>query len=228
MPGKETLKVTTDFDPLNQDPVPAAARGGDLLEPATNEEAAALRFASLASLALAVFEAVVALMIGSVALMAIAIDSLRDGLSSGVALVLGGRDRRLYRLAAVIVAGLAAFAFLWICWIGFVRFGVGRIPNPWLMIAVAVISLAVNLLTAWRLRVLNSGDGDLAWTWKQTRWDFAADLGVILAAFAISDFAQRWPDLAAGVAIAVFNLWGIWKLIRAMWEAEAADMRRRT
>lgn len=219
--------MTQDFDPLAQDPVPAAARGEDLLAPATVEEASALRFSALASLVLAGFEALVALMIGSVALMAIAIDSFRDGLSAGAALVLAGRDRRLYRLAAVIVAGLAAFAFLWIVWIGFTRFGVGKLPNPWLMIAVAVISLAVNVITALRLRVLDVAEDDLRWTWKQTRWDFAADLGVIVAALAISDFAQRWPDLVAGLLIAAFNLWGIWKLVRGMWEAEAEDIRGR-
>ena len=65
--------MTQDFDPLAQDPVPAAARGEDLLAPATVEEASALRFSALASLVLAGFEALVALMIGSVSLMAIAI-----------------------------------------------------------------------------------------------------------------------------------------------------------
>ncbi len=219
--------MTDNLDPLDQDPVPAAARGDDFLAPATVEEANALKFASAVSLILAVFEAVVALLIGSVALMAIAIDSLRDGLSAGSALVLAGRNRRLYRLAAVIVAGLTAVAFLWIVWIGFTRFGVGRIPNPWLMIAVAAISLAVNVITALRLRVLDVGDDDVRWTWKQTRWDFAADLGVIIAALAISDFAQRWPDLAAGLLIAGFNLWGIWKLVKAMWDAETLDLRER-
>ena len=220
--------MTDNLDPLDHDPVPAAARGDDSLAPATVEEANALKFASAVSLVLAVFEAVVALLTGSVALMAIAIDSLRDGLSAGSALVLAGRNRRLYRLAAVVVAGLTAFAFLWIVWIGFTRFGVGRIPNPWLMIAVAVISLAVNVITALRLRVLNVGDDDVRWTWKQTRWDFVADLGVIIAALAVSDFAQRWPDLVAGLLIAGFNLWGIWKLVKAMWDAEAKDLRERT
>lgn len=217
-----------DIDPLDQKPVPPGARGEGFLAPATIEEASALRFAAISSLVLAGFEALVALLIGSVAVMAIAIDSLRDGLSAGSALVLAGRDRRLYRLAAVIVAALTAFAFLWIVWIGFTRFGVGRLPNPWLMIAVAAISLAVNVITALRLRVMDVGDDDVRWTWRQTRWDFVADLGVIVAALAISDFAQRWPDLVAGLLIAAFNLWGIWKLVRAMWEAEAEDIRERS
>mgnify|MGYP000050093645 CR=1 FL=1 len=217
--------MSDSFDPLRQEPVPGAGHGDDLLAPATVEEANALKFSAVASLVLAAFEAVVALMIGSVAVMAIAIDSFRDGLSAGTALVLAGRNRRLYRLAAVIVAALTAIAFLWILWVGFTRFGVGRVPNPWLMIAVAVLSLAVNVITALRLRVLDVGDDDIRWTWKQTRWDFVADIGVIIAAMAISDFAQRWPDLVAGLLIAIFNLWGIWKLVKAMWDAEAEDLR---
>jgi Co/Zn/Cd efflux system component len=215
--------VTHDLDPLDQEPVPMIPRSAEFLEPASPEEAQALKAAALMRLALAAFEAVVALLIGSVALMAIAIDSLRDSLSAGTALALAGRSRRLYRLTAVIVALLAAFAFVWIVWIGFTRFGVGRLPNPWLMITVAVLSLAVNLIAAWRLRKF-SDDGDFIWLWKQTRWDFIADLGVILAALAVSDFAQRWPDLTAGVIIAAFNLWGIWRLVRAMWQAEAEDL----
>lgn len=216
-----------DLDPLDQEPAPAALQSDELLSPVTSEQAGALRSAALMSLALGCFEAVVALLIGSVAVMAIAIDSLHDAMTAGTTLVLAGRNRRIYRLAAVIVSVLIAVAFVWIAWIGFTRFGVGRIPNPWLMIAVAVISLVVNLIAAFRLKAFSTGDDDIRWIWRQTRWDFVADIGVIVAALAVSDFAQRWPDLAAGLLIAAFNLWGITKLIRAMWLAESEDLRAR-
>lgn len=216
-----------DLDPLDQEPAAPGVESDELLAPVTSEQESALRSAALMSLALACFEAVVALMIGSVAVMAIAIDSLHDAMTAGTTMILAGRNRRLYRIAAVLVSVLIAIAFVWIAWIGFTRFGVGRIPNPWLMIAVAVISLVVNLIAAWRLKVFSSEDDEIRWVWRQTRWDFAADIGVIVAALAISDFAQRWPDLAAGLMIAAFNLWGIWKLVRAMWQAEADDMRAR-
>ncbi len=212
--------MTDDLDPLANEPVPAADTGEALLEPAGETEAKALRFASISSLVLATFEALVGLMIGSVALLAIAIDSLRDAAQSGTVLLLGGRPRRLYRLAAVVVALFTAFAFIFIILIAFHTFGVGRVPNPWLMIAVALISLVVNVMTAWRLRVLRHTEDDIRWTWRQTRWDFAADLGVILAALAIVDFLHRWPDVAAGVIIAMLNLVGILRLLRAMWRAE--------
>lgn len=212
--------MTDQLDPLANEPVPAADAGDALLEPAGETEADALRFASIASLVLAGFEALVGLMIGSVALLAIAIDSLRDAAQSGTVLLLGGQPRRLYRLAAVAVAVLTAFAFIFIILIAFHNFGVGRVPNPWLMIAVAVISLVVNVMTAWRLRVLRHTEDDVRWTWRQTRWDFAADLGVILAALAIVDFLHRWPDVAAGVIIAALNILGIVRLLRAMWRAE--------
>ena len=214
-----------DLDPLDQEPAPA--QSDELLAPVTADQEGALRAAALMSLALAGFEALAALLMGSVAVMAIAIDSLHDALTAGTTLVLAGRSRRLYRLVAVVVSLLIAFAFVWIIWIGATRFGVGRIPNPWLMISVAVLSLVVNLIAAWRLKVFSSGDDDVRWVWRQTRWDFAADIGVIVAALAISDFAQRWPDLAAGLLIAAFNIWGIWKLIRTMWQAEAEDLTTR-
>lgn len=212
--------MTDQLDPLANEPVPATDAGDALLEPAGETEADALRFASIASLVLAGFEALVGLMIGSVALLAIAIDSLRDAAQSGTVLLLGGQPRRLYRLAAVAVAVLTALAFIFIILIAFHNFGVGRVPNPWLMIAVAVISLVVNVMTAWRLRVLRHTEDDVRWTWRQTRWDFAADLGVILAALAIVDFLHRWPDVAAGVIIAALNILGIVRLLRAMWRAE--------
>lgn len=212
--------MTDDLDPLRNETVPDAEPGVALLEPAGDTEAKALRFASVSSLVLAAFEAAVGLMIGSVALLAIAIDSLRDAAQSGTALMLGGRPLRLYRLVAVVVAVLTAFAFIFIVLIAFHNFGVGRVPNPWLMIVVALISLAVNVMTAWRLRVLRHAEDDIRWTWRQTRWDFAADLGVILAALAIVDFLHRWPDVAAGVIIAALNILGIVRLLRAMWRAE--------
>lgn len=217
--------MTQDLDPLDQEPAPPGMASEDLLSPVTSEQEGALKQAALMSLALAAFEAAAALMMGSIAVMAIAIDSLHDALTAGTTLLLAGRSQRLYRIAAVVVSVLIGLAFLWIVWIGLTGFGVNRVPNPWLMIAVALISLAVNLIAAWRLKTFASEDGDIRWVWRQTRWDFVADIAVIIAALAISDFGQRWPDLGAGLLIAAFNIWGIYKLVRAMWLAETAKIR---
>lgn len=216
--------------PLGPDPdrpVPPQAAGAadvGLVAPTDAREAAALKASAGLNFALALGEALVGLLIGSVALLAIAVDSLRDAAAAGLSLALAGRSRAAFRLATLILAAAAAIAFLAIIWLAFAGFG-GRIPNPWLMIVVATISLVINLITAWRLRRFGEAEALLAAVWRQTRWDFLADIGVIVAALAVSDFARRWPDVVAGIAIALLSLFGIYRLVRASLAAGSEERR---
>lgn len=191
------------------DPPPAGNRGTVLLRPADEAEKRVLiSSASIAGI-LAIVEAVAAVLTGSLALMAIAIDSLEDAAHYGLAGYLSGKPRRLFYAGLLLLGLVAAAGYVWIGWTAFTAFSGKAPPNPWIMIAVAAISLIVNLINVWRLRALRHEQGELAFAWAETRWDFLADAGVIVAAMAVSDWVARWPDTTAGLVIAAVNLYGI-------------------
>lgn len=191
------------------DPPPPGHRGTVLLRPANDGERQALiSSASIAGI-LAAVEAVAAILTGSLALMAIAIDSLEDAAHYGLAGYLSGKPRRLFYAGLLVLGLVAAAGYVWIGWTAFTAFAGKAPPNPWIMMAVAAVSLVVNLINVWRLRALRHEQGDFAFAWAETRWDFLADAGVIVAAMAVSDWVARWPDTTAGLIIAAVNLYGI-------------------
>ncbi|MGE0232731.1 MAG: cation transporter [Flavobacteriaceae bacterium] len=191
------------------DPPPPGAGGAELLRPANDAERRVLISSASIAGTLAVMEAVAAILTGSLALMAIAIDSLEDAAHYGLAGYLSGKPKRLFYAALALLAVAAAAGYLWIGWTAFTAFTGKAPPNPWIMMAVAAVSLVVNLITVWRLRALRHEQGEFAFAWAETRWDFVADAGVIVAAMAVSDWVARWPDTIAGLTIAAVNLYGI-------------------
>lgn len=210
----------SELDPLGGHPGGPVDRGGDILVPASAADEAALRQAAVSSLGLALLQALAGFLVGSVALVALAVDALRHGASAGAALLFSGGSRGGYRAAAGLVAIIAGLLFLWVVAAPFTGLGGVAIPNPWVMIAAALCSLGVNLFTAFRLRGMAAAGDERRWLLRQAQWDFVADLGVILAALAVHDLAARWPDRLAGLLIALFSLWGVWKLLRALWRAD--------
>ncbi len=213
--------MSNEFDPLGGRPGGPIDRGGSLLVAASAADVAVLRQAAVLGLGLALLQALAGFLIGSVALVAIAVDALRDGAAAGIAILLTGGSRTVYRAAAALVAVIAAALFLWVAATPFMGLGALAAPNPWIMIGAALVSLVVNLFTAYRLRRIAAAGDERRWVFRQAQWDFVADLGVILAALAVHDLAARWPDRVAGILIALFSLWGIWKLLRDLWRADA-------
>lgn len=188
---------------------PPRGRGTDLLRPADAAERRALTSSASISAVLALVEAVAAIMTGSLALMAIAIDSLEDAAHYGLASYLAGKPKQVFYAGLAVLGAVAAAAYIWIGWTAFSAFTGNAPPNPWIMMAVAGLSLIVNLVIVWRLRALRHEQGELAFAWSETRWDFLADAGIIVAAMAVSDWVARWPDTTAGLIIAAVNLYGI-------------------
>ncbi|ESR24598.1 cation transporter [Lutibaculum baratangense] len=213
--------TTNGLDPLGGKPGGPIDRDSELYVPASPAEGAVLRQAASLSLGLAILQALAGFATGSVALVALAVDSLRDGAAAGVAVILRSGSRGVYRAAASLVAIIAAVMFLWVVAAPLTGLGGARLPNPWVMVGVALVSLCINVFVAFRLRRIAAAGDERRWVFRQARWDFVADLGVVIAALAVSDFAARWPDRLAGILIALFSLWGVAKLLRSLWRAES-------
>lgn len=142
------------------------------------------------------------LLIGSVALMADALDMLGDALTYGVSLaVVGASSHRRAQAAlfkGVIMAGFGLFVLGQTAY----RAWLPELPAAGPMGAVAALALAANLVCfalLWRHR---GEDINMRSVWLCSRNDLVANTGVILAAAAVAMTGSRWPDLIMGALIA--------------------------
>ena len=154
------------------------------------------------NLALGVTEAVSGYLAGSQALKADALDSLGDGVITGLGLValnwgVGARNR----------AALAQGVFLALMGLGvFVatvyRVLVTQLPEPVLMGSFGLIALAVNVISAVILLRYREGDANVRAVWLFSRNDAIGNAAVVAAALAVAATSSPWPDLVTAAAIA--------------------------
>jgi Co/Zn/Cd efflux system component len=175
--------------------------------------------ATVAALNLAAFggEIVVALAIGSVALMADSLDFLEDA-SINLLILLGlGRGAlaraRLGRLLALVVV-LPSLGALWTAW---QKLQDPVAPEPLALTLTAGAALLVNLLCALLIARHRHAGGSLTRAaFLSARNDVVANAAIILAGL-VTAFLWRsgWPDLLVGLAILALNA----TAAREVWEA---------
>jgi Co/Zn/Cd efflux system component len=182
-----------------------------------------LTVALVAGLNLAAFggEALVALAIGSVALLADSLDFLEDS-SINFLILLGlgwgvfARARLGKALALMIL--LPGLATLWMAWSKLLD---PAAPDPLALTLTAGAALLVNLLAALLISRHRHGGGALTRAaFLSARNDVAANALVILAGL-VTAFLWRsgWPDLGAGLVIAALNAGAA----REVWEAATEE-----
>ena len=158
-------------------------------------------------------EVVVALVLGSVSLLADSVDFLED--ASINLLVLAGlawsgraRARLGMGLAAVILApGLATAAMAWHRW------GSPVPPEPLGLGLTGCGALLVNAACALLLARHREAAGSLMKAaYLSARNDTLANAAIIAAAVATRATRSAWPDLAVGLAIALLNAGAAWEV----------------
>ncbi|MCU0268580.1 MAG: cation diffusion facilitator family transporter [Acidimicrobiales bacterium] len=179
-----------------------------------------------ANTTLLVAQVVVALAIGSLALLADSIHNASDVVALVIALIgqsLALRPasaRRTYGLArAEILAALVNGAVLLALTGWVVVEAIGRFDDPAELeaaplAAIGLLGLAVNGASAWYLA--RSGGGSLnmrAAFWHLTS-DALGSFGVIVAAGAVAFFQAAWVDPAVSIVISLLILVGVWRLLK--------------
>ena len=179
-----------------------------------------------ANTTLLVAQVVVALAIGSLALLADSIHNASDVVALVIALIgqsLALRPasaRRTYGLArAEILAALVNGAVLLALTGWVVVEAIGRFDDPAELkaaplAAIGLLGLAVNGASAWYLA--RSGGGSLnmrAAFWHLTS-DALGSFGVIVAAGAVAFFQAAWVDPAVSILISLLILVGVWRLLK--------------
>ena len=162
---------------------------------------------ALLNLAYFGIEFAVALRIGSVSLFADSVDFLEDAsvnLLILAALAWSAKNRARVGMALAAILLVPGLATLWTAW---EKFNAPIAPDPVPLSLAALGALAVNLSCAFMLSRYRRHQGSLTRAaFLSARNDAFANLAIIAAAL-ITAFAWHtaWPDLIAGLGIALMN-----------------------
>lgn len=173
-------------------------------------------------------EVSVAVVIGSVSLMADSVDFLEDtsvNVLVLLALGLSARRRRLvaYALAALLV--VPALVALWMVW---QKLAAPSVPAAESLTLAAAGALVVNLVCALLLARVRASGGSLSLAaYLSARNDVAANFGIILAGLLTGLTGSMWPDLVLGLVIVAINITAAREVLEAAdeeseWQADQA------
>lgn len=144
----------------------------------------------------------VGLFAGSVALMADAVDMFGDAMVYGLSLYALNRSE-LWRDGAAVAKGVFILVFgLGVLWQVAIKIQNGVPPSSTTMLVVGAVALAANLACLallWRFR---KQDLNMSSTFECSRNDVLSNVGVLVAAVAVSVFNSGWPDIIVGLIIA--------------------------
>ena len=152
-------------------------------------------------------EFAVALRIGSVSLFADSVDFLEDAsvnLLILAALAWSARNRARVGMALAAILLVPGLATLWTAW---EKFNTPIAPDPVPLSLAALGALAVNLSCAFMLSRYRRHQGSLtSAAFLSARNDAFANLAIIAAALVTAlAWHTAWPDLIAGLGIALMN-----------------------
>lgn len=151
---------------------------------------------------------------GSAALGANALDFLADSATYAISLWAIGRSTRI-RAGAALLKGaslglLAAFILGFAIW----RAVSGAPPEGAVISGLGLLGFVANGIAALLLVRHRDGDANVRSVWLCTRNDLIESLVVAAAGGLVWITASRWPDLIAGVILALVFLQSAWAIVR--------------
>ncbi|HEY2658686.1 MAG TPA: hypothetical protein VGI79_03125 [Caulobacteraceae bacterium] len=178
-------------------------------------ERRALELLALLNIALFLLEAATGMMLGSVALLADAVNFMdRAGLFGLAAIAVGwsARDRGWARLAQGAAMGLVG-----VCALGQIisRFLYGGVPAAVGLGAVALVAMAANLYIGWRQSRAKIDVGVAPGLPRRARREAQLILAMVFAAGLVAATRSAWPDMIVGAVIAFFSLRAAYRTLAA-------------
>lgn len=194
------------------------------LEANTAAERRVLWIALALNLAMAVVGGIAGWLGESTGLLADALDMLSDATAYAIGLAAIGRAARFKANAALLSGSVLLLLGVGVLVEVGRRAMVGSEPVSGLMMAVASLSLVVNMSVLRLLRRFRTGDVHLRASWIFTRADVVANLGVIVSALLVAWTGSRYPDLIVGTLIGIYVVREAWEILSEAREARhAAD-----
>lgn len=142
----------------------------------------------------------------STALLADSLDMLGDAFVYSVSLYALGRGSHWSARVSLLKGGIMTFFGLGVLGEAGYRFFTSTLPHAETMGVIGAVALAANLTCAILLLRHRHDDINMRSTWLCSRNDVIANVGVILAAWAVSMTQSPYPDLIVGVIIAALVL----------------------
>lgn len=150
----------------------------------------------------------------SQALQADALDFLADTVTYALSLWVIGKSVSM-RSAVAIGKGLSlSFIGGWVLLSTFYQMTEIHSPEPATMSWVAVLALAVNVISVILLISYKDGDANVRSVWLCSRNDAIGNVAVILAASGVWVTQSGWPDLIVAILMAVLFLSSSLQIIR--------------
>lgn len=183
------------------------------VEANTAAERRALWIALALNLAMAVVGGVAGWLGESTGLLADALDMLSDATAYAIGLVAIGRAARFKANAAMLSGSVLLLLGVGVLVEVGRRAMVGSEPASGVMIAVASLSLVVNMSVLRLLRRFRTGDVHLRASWIFTRADVVANVGVVVSALLVAWTGSRYPDLIVGTLIGLYVVREAWEIL---------------
>lgn len=176
----------------------------------------AVGLVAILNLSYVAVEASVALSIGSVSLLADAVDFLEDAAINLLVLVALGWSLRRQAVAGKVLAGLILLPALAAAWQAFVKAGAPEPPDPVALVVTAGGAALVNLVCALVLaRFRGHGGSMLTGAFLSARNDVVVNVAIIVAGIVTALTSSGWPDILLGLGIVVLNV----RAAAEVWEA---------
>jgi Co/Zn/Cd efflux system component len=155
-----------------------------------------------------------AMLSGSNALQADALDFLGDAANYAVSLGVAGLAVT-WRARAALIKGSTMGAFgLWVIGSAIWHLLSGTAPEPQTMGAIALIAMLANGSVALMLYRFRTADANMRSVWICARNDVLGNVAVMIAAVGVFGTGQRWPDTLVALAMAGLALSGAWTINR--------------
>ncbi len=201
---------------MTADGVPPADSRGTTGTTGTAALRRAVRLVVALNLAGFAVEVVVALAIGSVALLADSVDFLEDAAVNALIVVALGWPLARQAVAGRVMAGVILVPGLAAAWQAVVKAGDPVPPDATALALTALGAAAVNAGCALLLvRVRHHAGSMSRAAWLSARNDVAVNLAVVATAGVTAWTASGWPDIAVGVGIVLLNATAarqVWRL----------------
>ena len=155
-----------------------------------------------------------ALLSGSNALQADALDFLGDAANYGVSLGVARQGHKWRSRAALIKGSTMGALGLWVIGSVISHLLSGTTPEPQAMGVIGLVAMLANGSVALMLYRFRTGDANMRSVWICSRNDVLANIAVMIAAAAVFGTGQRWPDAAVALSMAALALSGAWTVNR--------------
>jgi Co/Zn/Cd efflux system component len=162
---------------------------------------------AMANLAYFFVEFAVARQIGSVSLFADSVDFLEDASVNLLVLVALGWSARNRARAGMALAAMLLVPALALVWTAWHKVANPTPPEPWLLSITGIGALCVNLGCAFLLTKFRDYSGSLTRAaFLSARNDAVANIMIVVVGLITLKWQSGWPDLVAGIGIAIMNV----------------------